>query len=432
MNIANIIMQGSVWGSLCCVVLMDKLGKLLYNKPELFYYYKAVVACPPLQMVDDIFAVQKCSPQSVQINTVVNTFMELEKLTLSKTKCHNLHMGKNKSACLGLKVHGSPMHESKSEKYLGDIVHNSGSLKPNIARRLSRGWGRVTEIIAIIKEAPLGRKRIEAGLLLRKSLLINATLFNSEAWHGLTNSQIKAFEKIDEALIKGLTESHAKIPVPAIYLETGQVPIRYILACRRILYLQNILQRNDNELVKKVYLAQKADTSEGDFCQLVDSDLQLIDLQMSNDQISGMSSFDLKKLVKIKAGQAAFKDLLAIKETKSKMDNILYNRSFKPQPYILNLTRQESSLLMALRTRSVRGIRSDFGDIFLDKTCPLPGCQEADSLSHVLVCRALLTAVQAPVQTVQYGDVFSDCQDTQAAAVARFSQLLEARTKLTS
>ena len=37
-------MQGSVWGSLCCVVLMDKLGKLMYNKPELLYYYKGVVA----------------------------------------------------------------------------------------------------------------------------------------------------------------------------------------------------------------------------------------------------------------------------------------------------------------------------------------------------------------------------------------------------
>ena len=161
--------------------------------------------------------------------------------------------------------------------------------------------------MAIVKEAPLGRKRIEAGLLLRKSLLIIATLFNSEAWHGLTKSQIKAFEKIDEALIKDLTESHAKIPVPAIYLETGQVPVRYILACRRILYLQNILQGNDNELVKKVYLAQKADTSEGDICQLVESDLQLINLQISNGQITGMSSFDLKKLVKLKAEQAAFK-----------------------------------------------------------------------------------------------------------------------------
>ena len=91
-NISNIIMQGSVWGSLCCVVLVDKLGKLLYNKPQLLYYYKGVVACPPLQMVDDVLAVQKCSPQSVQVNIVVNTFMELIKLTLSKSKCHNIHM----------------------------------------------------------------------------------------------------------------------------------------------------------------------------------------------------------------------------------------------------------------------------------------------------------------------------------------------------
>ena len=208
------------------VVLMDKLGKLLYNKPELLYYYKGVVACPPLQMVDDVLGVQNCSPQSLQLNTVINTFMELEKLTLSRTKCHNMHMGKNRRSCQNLQVHGGHMEESKSGKYLGDIVHNSGSIKPNMARRLSRGWSRVSEILALVKEAPLGKKRIEAGLLLRKSLLINATMFNSEAWHGLTKSQIIAFEKIDESLIKGLMVSHAKIPIPALYLETGQVPIQ--------------------------------------------------------------------------------------------------------------------------------------------------------------------------------------------------------------
>ena len=122
--------------------------------------------------------------------------MELEKLTLSKTKCHNIHMGKNRRLCPNLQVHGGHMKESKCEKYLGDIIHNTGSIKPNLARRLSRGWGRVNEILAIVKEAPLGRKRIEAGLLLRKSLLINATMFNSEAWHGLSKSQIVAFKKI--------------------------------------------------------------------------------------------------------------------------------------------------------------------------------------------------------------------------------------------
>ena len=189
----------TAWLSKCAENILGDFI-LFYNKPELLFYYKGVVACPPLQMVDDVLAVQKCSPQSVQVNTVFNTFMELEKLTLSKTKCHNLHMGKHRSTCRNLQVHGSPMHEAKSEKYLGDIVHKSGSLKPNIAKRLSRGWGRINEIMALIKEAPLGRKRIEAGLLLRKSLLINATLFNSEAWHGLTKSQIQAFEKIDESL----------------------------------------------------------------------------------------------------------------------------------------------------------------------------------------------------------------------------------------
>ena len=48
MSIKDIIMQGSLWGSLCCVVLMDKLGKMTYNNPELLYYYKGVVGTPPL------------------------------------------------------------------------------------------------------------------------------------------------------------------------------------------------------------------------------------------------------------------------------------------------------------------------------------------------------------------------------------------------
>ena len=429
-NITNIIMQGSVWGSICCVVLMDKLGKLAYKHPELLYYYKGVVACPPLQMVDDILGVQKCSPQSVHLNTVINTFMEHQKLTLSKNKCHNIHIGSKANACRNLRVHESKMKESKSEKYLGDVLHNSGTVKLNVAKRLSKGWGRISEILAIVKEAPLGRRRIEAGLLLRKSLLLNGTLFNSEAWHGLKKGQIEAFEKIDEALIKGLLACHAKIPLPALYLETGQVPVRYILACRRILYLQTILHRSDEELIKRVYLAQRADTTDGDFCQLVDDDMRLLDLQLTDIQIGSISSFDLKKLVKVKARQASFKYLMDIKETKTKMDNISYMNSFLPQSYLLSMTREQSSLMVALRTRTLRGIRSDFGNMYVDKQCPLPGCQEPDSISHLLVCSVLQPAVPAGASVVQYGDVFSPFQEKQNTAVFSFSQLVNAREGL--
>ena len=78
------------------------------------------------------------------------------------------------------------MTESKSEKYLGDMVHQNDTPKPNLARRLSRGWGKLNEILAIIKEAPLGRWWIASGLILKKSMLINTILCNSEAWHGIT------------------------------------------------------------------------------------------------------------------------------------------------------------------------------------------------------------------------------------------------------
>ena len=67
-----------MWGSLCCVVLMDKLGKLAYSNPDLLYYYKGVVGTPPLQMVDDIMDIQKCSSKSLQMNTAINTFIELQ------------------------------------------------------------------------------------------------------------------------------------------------------------------------------------------------------------------------------------------------------------------------------------------------------------------------------------------------------------------
>ena len=80
-TISEIIMQGSVWGSLCCVVLMDKLGKLVYNNSELMYQYKVKVSVPPLQMVDDIIGVQNCTPQSQHLKTVISTFMEVEKLS---------------------------------------------------------------------------------------------------------------------------------------------------------------------------------------------------------------------------------------------------------------------------------------------------------------------------------------------------------------
>ena len=140
-----------------------------------------------------------------------------------------------------------------------------------------------------------------------------------------------------------------------------------------------------------------------------------------------MSSYDLKSIVKSKAKSQAFTYLNMVKDSKTKMENITYINPYKTLPYIEHLTRDQSSLLLALRTRTVRGIRSDFGNMYLDKLCPLPGCMELDSLPHVLICTKVQGTNKKPTQ---YSDVFSWDLEVQREAVITYSQLLNDRERI--
>jgi hypothetical protein len=427
-NIKQIIMQGSVWGSLCCVVLMDKLGKQVYNSPELSYYYKGLVQVPTLQMVDDILAVQKCSPQSRQLNTAVNTFIELEKLTLSKKKCHKIHVGKHNAMCPDLKVHGQNMHEATQETYLGDVIHKTGSCQPNIKARIAKGFGRVRTILTMLKESPLGWSRIKAGILLRQAMLINGMMFNSESWHGISQKQVEEFEQVDEALLRGLVDGHAKLPLAALYLELGQVPLRFILASRRILYLHTILSRDDEELTKKIYQAQKADPMEGDFSELVAEDIKMLDINKTDDEIREMNKPELKRLVKSKVRTAALQYLIGKRGTK--MANLEY-KELKTQSYLEHpsFPPNLASLLLALRTRTVRGIKGDFGSLYQDKNCPMVGCNHEDTLDNLTSCPVIAASMQTQSGVV-YKDVFSQDMVKLKEAATRYTDLMEARREL--
>ena len=79
------------------------------------------------------------------------------------------------------------MKESQQEKYLGDLVNSTGTIRSTIEDRKSKGFGIVNEILAILDEIPLGRFKMEIGLKLRQAMFLNGILYNSEAWHALTD-----------------------------------------------------------------------------------------------------------------------------------------------------------------------------------------------------------------------------------------------------
>jgi hypothetical protein len=335
-------------------------------------------------------------------------------------------------AANGEYLHGQPMKESASEVYLGDIIHKSGKIRPNIESRIAKGFGRVNNILAIVKETPLGWAKVKAGLMLREALLVNGMMFNSEAWHGVTKKDTIDLERVDETLLRGLTSAHSKIPIAALYLECGATPLRFVWAARRIMYLQTILKRNNDELTKKIYIAQKEDPSEGDFYELVTKDMEMIDLTMNEEEIKEASKVALRNIVKKKVKEAAFKHLM--KQRGSKMKDITYDK-LQTQTYMNSpdFTQDQISLLLSLRTRTVRGIRMDFGNMSAQKGCALPGCTApADTLAHVLRCEILQEEVSNTIkeQTMQYKDVFSQDVATLKAITTRYAVLLQARERI--
>ena len=267
-----------------------------------------------------------------------------------------------------------------------------------------------SEILAIVNEVPLAHWKVEAGLNLRQAMLVNGTLFNSEAWHGVTKKDIILLEKVDEALLRGLLTAHSKVPLEALYLETKSIPLRFIVASRRLMYLHNILQKDEDELVRRVYEAQRMDPSPGDFVELVKEDMDTLGIIMTDQEIGVMQKERFRKQVKEKVLNTAFAYLKNIKQGHSKMENVVYS-NFEISSYLSSplFNTESRSLLLGLRTRTVSGVRKDFSGLYPDMLCPL-GCGQDSSLPNILTCSVLKshhTSQNISSSDVKYEDIFS-------------------------
>ena len=138
--------------------------------------------------------------------------------------------------------------------------------------------------------------RTEIGLKLREAVFVNGVLYISETCHSLKHTEITLLSNVDHQLICFITGAQAKTPVEFLFLETGCLPLEYIISTRRLIYLQNILQRNNTELVKRVYIAQKANPTPGDFVDLLKEDFEFIGETISDVQIEAMTVYQYKKL----------------------------------------------------------------------------------------------------------------------------------------
>ena len=220
----------------------------------------------------------------------------------------------------------------------------------------------MTNICQTLSDLCLGPYYYEAAIILRSSLLLSTVLSNSEAWVNLTKKNIEDLEAIDETFLRNIfCGAHAKTPLETLYLETGCVPIRFILKSRRLNFLHYILSDKEDSLLSNVFRAQCGNPVKGDWVHTIKKDLEELEINLSFEEIKANTKEQFKRVVKEHVNEKAFEYLKNLQQTHSKAKPIQYEK-FSLQNYLRadnKLTTKEKSFTFAARTRMLE-LRANF------------------------------------------------------------------------
>ena len=237
-----------------------------------------------------------------------------------------MHVGKkDKYLCPVLKVHGSEILTSDKENYLGDILTTDGRIDQNIIDRYNKGMGKTNEIMSILQEVSFGPHSFQMAILFRESILLSSMLGSSEVLYGITKTHIEKLEQADRIFFRRLFEVPNCTAIESFYLETSTIPIRFLLMKKRIFYYWDILQKDETELVKKVFNSQKLFSVRNDWVLQVQSDLDECDIQLTESEMATMKRYSFTKLINEKINQSAAQYLIGLREKHSKSDNLKFS-----------------------------------------------------------------------------------------------------------
>jgi hypothetical protein len=386
-NMPKIVMQGGGWGPMECSVSIDKLGRQCTQRRRHMYKYKDKVDVVALAMVDDLLGIAPCGLESLELNTFINTQIKMKKLRFhtpgpdGKTKCHKIHVGNKNKFCPTLHVHGTKMPEVTSDTYLGDIISGDGSNKLNIENRVSRGQGKIAQILSMIDKISLGKHYFKIALLLRESIFLSSVLNNSEIWYRLTKNDLEELEVLDRSLLKKIISAPNSTPTAALYLETGTMTIGTIIKARRLNFLQYLVKLPKDEMLSRFFHCQWLESNQHDWTNQVRIDLEELDLPVDLEEIEKKSIFSWKNLIKKRAKEFELRKLLNNKATKGKsnMKNLNYDK-LHLQDYLINLDVKLAKNVFRYRTRMIQ-FDGNFNCQELVNVCPLCGLHS--DLQHI-------------------------------------------------
>ena len=170
------------------------------------------------------------------------------------------------------------------------------------------------------------------------------------------------------------------------------------------------MQRDDNEITKKVVTLQKNRCFKGDFFEQVLSDLN--SLTLNDDDIVIMSKTKLENVLRERVQRIAFNFLINKAKKHSKMNDETYSdcngssyfndRRFSPDI---------ANLLFKFRTRTFL-VKNNFRNNYKNTNIDCPICfQESDTQEHLFKCKGITNKLEEG-NDANYEDIFASNVDT--------------------
>ena len=150
-------------------------------------------------------------------------------------------------------------------------------------------------------------------------MFINSILLDTEAWCNVTSKTINELKKMDNLLLRNITNSISTVPTVFLHLELGTIPLKFIWQSRRLMYLHYLLHENTDSMVSQVLSAQIVNPLKCVWWLLAKSDLEDLNVNLSLHQIRNTSKYTFRKLIRYAIEDKAFKWLLEHKSTLSKI-----------------------------------------------------------------------------------------------------------------
>ena len=122
---------------------------------------------------------------------------------------------------------------------------------------MKKAKGSTTELIAVCKEAQFSSNQLSAMILLYRSVFLPRLIFNCETWSTLTESEVESLQKAQLRYLRKMMEVADSTPVAGTFPELGILPIQFETDMRKLNFLWKILQKENDDPVKQVYIELK-------------------------------------------------------------------------------------------------------------------------------------------------------------------------------